>query len=95
MPSSTSITYLPRCTGEVRIAVEVSVRMLAWPSNPKRFGSVSGHAAEAVAQDVRNAVMLAPAAHRQRYNWRSADRRTLRSSRMMLSNSSSVSRRIE
>jgi len=34
VPSSTSITHLPRCTGDVRIAVEVSVKMLAWPSSP-------------------------------------------------------------
>ena len=36
--SSTSITHLPRCTGEVRSATEVSVRMLPWPSRPRRYG---------------------------------------------------------
>ena len=56
MPSSTSITHLPRSTGEVRSATEVSVRMLPWPSRPRRYaGSV--HAAELVAGDVRNAVV--------------------------------------
>ncbi len=36
-PSSTSITHLPRCTGEVRSATEVSVRMLPCPSRPCRY----------------------------------------------------------
>src|SRR5262245_26562854 len=34
-------TYTPRKTGEVRVATDVIERMLPWPSNPKRFGSVS------------------------------------------------------
>ena len=37
VPSSTSITHLPRSTGEVRSATEVSVRMLPWPSRPRRY----------------------------------------------------------
>ena len=35
-PSSTSITHLPRCTGEVRSATEVSSKMLPWPRMPRR-----------------------------------------------------------
>ena len=31
-----SSTHLPRSTGEVRVAYEVSVRMLPWPSRPPR-----------------------------------------------------------
>ena len=58
VPSSTSITYLPRCTGEVRIAVDVSVRMLPWPSSPKRLWIGQRHAAEALAHDIGNAVVL-------------------------------------
>ena len=34
-------TNLPRKTGEVRVATDVSDRMLPWPSRPRRFGSVS------------------------------------------------------
>ena len=41
-PSSTSITYLPRTTGEVRVASDVSVSTLPCPSRPMRFGSVTG-----------------------------------------------------
>ena len=29
-------------TGDVLLASDVNVRKLAWPSNPKRFGSVTG-----------------------------------------------------
>ena len=29
---------LPRCTGEVRSATEVRVRMAPWPSKPRRYG---------------------------------------------------------
>ena len=35
-PRRTSITHLPRSTGEVRPAWEVRVRMLPWPSSPRR-----------------------------------------------------------
>ena len=41
VPSSTSITHLPRSTGEVRSATDVIVRMLPCPSRPRRFGSAS------------------------------------------------------
>ena len=34
-------TNLPRNTGEVLVATEVSDRMLPCPSRPRRFGSVS------------------------------------------------------
>jgi hypothetical protein len=36
-PSSTSITHLPRSTGDVRSDTEVSVRMLPWPRMPRRY----------------------------------------------------------
>ena len=32
---------LPRSTGEVRVATDVSDSTLPWPSSPRRFGSVS------------------------------------------------------
>ena len=35
-PSSTSITHLPRITGDVRSAIEVSVSTLPWPRMPRR-----------------------------------------------------------
>ena len=35
VPSSTSITYLPRSTGDVRFDIDVSVRMLPCPSKPE------------------------------------------------------------
>ncbi len=31
-----SRTHLPRTTGDVRVAYEVNVRMLPWPSKPPR-----------------------------------------------------------
>src|SRR5262245_34682917 len=33
--------YFPRSTGEVRVATDVSARMLPCPSSPRRFGSLS------------------------------------------------------
>ena len=47
VPSSTSITHLPRSTGEVRSAIEVSCSTLPWPRMPRRAGSASGHAGTA------------------------------------------------
>ena len=57
MPSSTSIIHLPRSTGDVRSATDVSIRMLPWPSRPRRFSSASVHAPELLAGDVRDAVV--------------------------------------
>ena len=37
-PSMTCITHLPRCTGEVRSATEVIIRMLPWVRMPRRVG---------------------------------------------------------
>jgi hypothetical protein len=34
-------TYLPRKTGEVRVATDVSDSTLPWPRRPNRFASVS------------------------------------------------------
>ena len=39
--SSTSISHLPRCTGDVRSATDVSVRMLPWPRRPRRSRSLT------------------------------------------------------
>ena len=36
-PISTSRIHLPRCTGDVRSAYDVSVRMLPWPNRPRRY----------------------------------------------------------
>ena len=36
MPISTSITHLPRSTGDVRFASDVCTSMLPWPSMPRR-----------------------------------------------------------
>ena len=44
-PSITCITHLPRCTGEVRSATEVIIRMLPWVRMPRRVGG-SVHPAE-------------------------------------------------
>ena len=33
------MTHLPRSTGDVLLACDVSVRMLPWPSNPRRVSS--------------------------------------------------------
>src|SRR5688500_19781253 len=41
VPRSTSITHFPRSTGDVRLAREVSVSTLPWPSRPSRVGSVT------------------------------------------------------
>src|SRR5689334_14533442 len=38
-PISTDITHLPRSTGEVRSAIEVSFRKLPWLRIPRRRGS--------------------------------------------------------
>ena len=57
-PSSTSITHLPRSTGEVRSAIEVSSSTLPCPSTPRRFDVGDRDAAELVAEDVRDAVVL-------------------------------------
>ena len=50
--------HLPRITGEVRIAGEVTVRMLPWPSRPRRGLSAGSARAEVAALDVRDAVVL-------------------------------------
>jgi hypothetical protein len=39
VPSSTSITHLPRSTGEVRLASEVCTSIEPWPSRPRRVRS--------------------------------------------------------
>src|SRR5579884_1669551 len=39
VPSKVSMTHLPRTTGEVLVASDVNVRILACPSKPRRFSS--------------------------------------------------------
>ena len=51
MPSKFSRIHLPRCTTEVRLGYDVTVRMLPCPSSPPRFGSVERHPAELRAVD--------------------------------------------
>ena len=36
VPSTTPITHLPRCTGDVRSATDVSARIAPLPSSPRR-----------------------------------------------------------
>ena len=42
VPRMFSRIHLPRTTGEVRVACDVSARMLPWPSSPFRASSVTG-----------------------------------------------------
>ena len=53
-----SRTHLPRATGDVLVATDVTSRILPWPSNPRRESSGSCHPAKAAAIDVRDAVVL-------------------------------------
>ena len=55
-PRMLSSRNLPRTTGEVRVEYDVTVRMLPWPSNPRRRGSLDRHAPEVTAVHVREAV---------------------------------------
>ena len=56
-PRMLSRIHLPRTTGEVRSACDVTARMLPWPSSPRRATSVDRDAAEPAAVDVRNPVV--------------------------------------
>ena len=59
VPRRFSRIHLPRITGEVRVAYEVTVRMLPCRSRPPRsLPGSSVDAAEARAVDVRDAVVL-------------------------------------
>ena len=59
VPRRFSRIHLPRSTGDVRFAYDVTVRMLPWPSSPPRtLSSASVDAPEVAAVDVRNAVVL-------------------------------------
>ncbi len=57
LPSSTSITHLPRSTGDVRLPCEVSVRTLPCPSRPRRVSSGYDDLAERRSADAANAVV--------------------------------------
>ena len=57
VPRRFSRTHLPRSTGEVRSACDVTVRMLPLPSRPRRASSVQRDAAEVAAVDVGDAVV--------------------------------------
>ena len=91
MPSRLSSTHLPRTTGDVRLAADVTVRMLPWPSSPRR-GSFAGerHAADAAAANARHPVVPRQAlVHKREVGVEQIDDR--RSSRTMVRKSSSVS----
>ena len=57
VPSRFSSIHLPRSTGDVRCGYAVTVRMLPWPSSPRRLSSVDRDAPEVAALDVGNAVV--------------------------------------
>ena len=57
VPRMFSRIHLPRSTGDVRFGYDVTVRMLPWPSRPRRSSSGQRHAAEVAAVDVRDAVV--------------------------------------
>ena len=57
VPVIVSRIHAPRSTGDVRFAYDMPIRKLPLPSRPKRFGSVSVHAAEPLAAHVRDAVV--------------------------------------
>ena len=56
-PRMFSSIHLPRITGEVRVAYEVTVRMLPWPSRPPRVSSVRVDAPEAAAVNIGDFVV--------------------------------------
>ena len=58
VPSRFSRIHLPRVTGEVRVATDVTVRMLPCPAGRGADCRPSGDAPEVAAADIRNAVML-------------------------------------
>ena len=75
-PSRFSRIHLPRCTGDVRFAAEVTIRKLPCPSKPARASSFSQRdAAEVAAVDVRESRSAGRAARRRTCSPRSADRR--------------------
>ena len=57
VPRMFSRIHLPRSTGDVRFGYDVTVRMLPWPSRPRRSSFGQRHAAELAAVDVRNPVV--------------------------------------
>ena len=58
VPTMFSRIHLPRRTGDVRLAYDVTVRMLPWPSRPPRTLFVAeGDATESAAVHVRDAVV--------------------------------------
>ena len=57
VPSSTSMTHLPRSTGDVRFASDVSTRMLPCPSTPRRVSSGWVTRRKVAARHARDAVV--------------------------------------
>ena len=94
-PSSTSSTYLPRATGEVRLASDVMRQDRAAAEQAEAIRIGQRDAAEAAARRRSGCRSAGPAPRPRRCSRRSAGRAMLRSSRTMLSNSSSTSRRID
>ena len=92
MPRMFSRIHLPRITGEVRVAYEVTVRMLPCRSRPPRaLSSPKLDAAEAAAVDVRDAVVLGQPLVQERVVRRRAGRARCGPRAGRSSNSSSVS----
>ena len=85
--------HLPRNTGDVRTGCDVIVRMLPCPSRPRAVLVGERDAAEVAALDARDAVVPRQPIVEERVVRVEQARPALRSSRMMLSKNSSVSRR--
>ena len=90
--SRLSSTHLPRTTGDVRSACDVTIRIAALAQQALARFVGQRDAAEVAAVDVRACRSASPAARSGTCSRRSSDRATLRSSRMMLPKNSSVSR---
>ena len=94
MPRRLSSTHLPRSTGEVRFAYDVTVRMLPCPSSPRALAVLGrGHAAEVAAVDARDAVVPREPLVQERVVGASAAPGRCGPRCTMLSKNSSVSRR--
>ena len=66
VPISTSITHLPRSTGEVRLASDVCTSTLPWPSRPRRVSSGYWTRRNSVPDDARGCRSAAPVARSRR-----------------------------
>ena len=92
VPRMFSRIHLPRTTGDVRSAYDVTASTLPWPSSPQRALVGQRHAAEAAAVDVRDAVVPRQPLVDERVVRRQQVERRCGPRAMMLSKNSSVSR---